>query len=270
MKPPFLLLIVLLVALYVPARVDAAEPLVYTGIFLNETVERGGDLALTLTVNQGQVQTRANFTALVPSSAALCGAGETAPVTLTMPFTSTFVSRDLDLGCGFDWGATYTLTSTLQANQTQLVGTFAVRNSGGSLATPAQGRFEAWRTDVAPVHERYLGTFVNTTIGAPGTVALQIQRGEQLVAGTIDFDGLPGGQVLCGGGTFVVPVAEPLRFTPDGGDRDLGCGLSGALVIELVTTDNGAQIIGTYRGGVQAGTLTLRRARVVALPALRR
>ncbi|NTU81971.1 MAG: hypothetical protein HGA45_21770 [Chloroflexales bacterium] len=266
-------LALLALALAAPVSVPAASPPL-TGVFYNlhPSVRAGGMATLSdLAGDRGHL----NLTQLTGDSMVLCGAGDFSGAREGQQLRASFVSRDLDRGCGFDHGGIFTITATVGLDERHAAGDYAARNAGGSLFIEAPGVFEVWADGVAPPTVRYTGWLFNQRAGVGGTAVLDLAMGDRTIFGAMNFTGAPGDTTLCGAGplTGVRREGGTLEWSFVSADADPGCGVDRGLrfVVEAERAANGATIAGAYSlGGSRAGIFELRRASQLYLPMLGR
>ncbi|HMQ76548.1 MAG TPA: hypothetical protein PKE21_11180 [Flavobacteriales bacterium] len=164
----------------------AQQSVVYEGSFLNTTVNLGGTLDLTMTVWPGDsLSGTANFTEY-PGGAPLCAAGEFTGHLLADSVFVSFVSQDLDPGCGFDHGVLIGLAGRLVNGLDSVSGSYSYGtvqagiywlgyvSSTNVVDTPTGSR----TTRIFPVPTDRL-----VTIEHPGSVvAVRVLRPEGLLA----------------------------------------------------------------------------------------
>ena len=155
------------------------------GVFYNLGAMAGGTVTSSLDIQQSAVADYMNFTNL-PSQLALCGAGDLDGTLSEGNILGSFVSHDLDAGCGFDHGSIFYITATLSSDNTHYWGNYQPRNANGSSITEYPGVFETWTDGQSPQRIRYEGDFTNTSANRSGSVLLDIALGTNTVSGSMN------------------------------------------------------------------------------------
>lgn len=260
-------------ALAAPAPAPAAA-LPLAGVFYNlhPYVRAGGPATLTdLAGDAGHL----NLTQMAGDSRVLCGAGDFSGAREGDQLRASFVSRDLDRGCGFDHGGIFTITATIGLDDLHVAGDYFAKNADGSSLREAPGVFEVWAEGAAPPATRYLGWFFNQRAGISGTLTLDLAMGDRALFGAMNFTGNPGDTVLCGAGPFTGARGDggALEWSFVSADGDEGCGFDRGMrfIVEAQRSPDGATITGEYfLGSSRAGIFELGRASPTFLPAVGR
>jgi hypothetical protein len=215
-----------------------------------------------------------NFTELDGDTRPLCGAGTFDGARTGQQLTASFVSRNLDQGCGFDHGGIFTITATVGLDERWMAGDYQATNAGGSALTEAPGLFEVWGEGEAPATVPYAGWFFNQQAGISGTLTLDLASGERVIFGKMNFSGQPGGTTLCGAGTLTGArgIDNRLEWSFVSPDTDPGCGFDRGLrfVIETERASEGVLSGIYYLGSTRAGIFEVRAVQQLWLPLLQR
>lgn len=194
------------------------------GAFYNFAGQSGGTVATDLVLQPTAVTGYVNFTELPADYRPLCGAGYFNGTHEDANLLFSFTSQDGDADCGFDHNAIYTMAAHINENQTHLWGRYEAKNANGSSLVESPGVFEVWTAGQQPQRRIYTGNFTNTTYNLGGTVTMEIAVGTNTVSGYTNFDGYPGGAVLCGAGEFTgVITGTMLEYSFVTIDSDPGC-----------------------------------------------
>lgn len=110
------------------------QRIAFEGTFTNTTVNSGGRVILQIALGTNTVSGFMNYTN-ASGQAALCGAGEFTGVRRTDDTIQfSFVSRDPDPGCGFDYGLKFVMEATFAPNTIGISGTYRAGAQGGVFA----------------------------------------------------------------------------------------------------------------------------------------
>jgi hypothetical protein len=264
----FVLLLVLVPVVAVQASLrDTTNRMTMQGVVYGVQTGASGAAVVSVRHDGDTLEGLMNISAFPSAGRALCGAGPFVASRATIPFTLSFISQDTDPGCGFDHAAVYSGTATLDHDETRLWGELAITNAGSSTLAPDRVRYEVWAPDAEPPLLTYQGTFRNQTRGSEGTLTLKLREGTQLVAGELDFDALPGGASVCGGGSFAAPVAGELALIVTGRDPDAECGSEATIEVLATLAPNRDVVTGAFLVDGEEGTFSLERGVRAAVPA---
>jgi len=249
-------------ALYATAESDPTTDADLSGVFYNLVAQAGGTVTSTVSIQQSTATGYLNFTNF-PGQSALCGAGNLSGAHSNGNITGSFVSNDLDPGCGFDHGAIFNITSTLDIGSTHFWGEYQPKNAGGSQVNEYPGVFETWAMGYAPSRVTFQGTFTNTSLNRGGPVVLDIAFGANTVSGFMNYTNPPGESALCGAGEFagVRYPNDAIQFSFSSADPDLGCGFDNGLtfVMDAHLAPDSNSVSGTYYVSGQGGVFTVFR-----------
>jgi len=266
-------LTLLAVALAAPSPAPAAAPSLI-GVFYNQhpSVRAGGPATLgDLAGDAGYL----DFTQMAGDSRVICGAGDFSGTRAGEQLLASFVSRDLDRGCGFDHGGIFTITATVGLDDLHVAGDYVAKNADGSSMIESTGIFEVWANGTAPLTTRYRGWFFNQTAGVSGTAVLDLAVGDRALFGKMNFTGTPGDTILCGAGllTGARHDSGALEWSFVSADADLGCGFDHGMrfIVDAERSPDGASVTGEYfLGDSRTGIFELRRASTTFLPIVTR
>lgn len=228
-------------------RTQFRTPVVMQGVFYNTRVRSGG----TVTIQNFEQQKGSgyiNFTQRPENPNPLCGAGNFSGSSRNKTITATFVSNDIDPGCGFDRNAVFSLNGTV--NGTSFWGNYSGKNTNGSRFVEAGGVFEAIAGQL-PKRQIYIGTFKNNSSNAGGSVIIEMLVGQNTVSGFINFTNQPSQQPLCGAGEFT-GVRRPnntIELSFISNDPDQNCGFDKGLqfLIDAQLSNNQTALTGNYK-----------------------
>lgn len=183
----------------------------YTGVFTNTAVNRGGPVTIDIAIGTNTVSGYMNFTNN-PSEGLLCGAGEFTGVKDGSTLEYSFISHDLDPGCGFDTGLRFVMQASLSENATVIAGNYNIGQSGGIFRATTAVTDHAIFGRVADANNNSIPRTIISVDGKFATVT-----GSD---GTYMLLGLPGGTYTItpfkSGYTFnppSLPVAVPPSMT---------------------------------------------------------
>ncbi len=234
----------------------------FDGIFYNLGIQLGGTVTSTLNIQESVVTGYMNFTNL-PGESALCGAGNLSGTYYNGSIVGSFVSNDLDPGCGFDHGSIFYIDANLDSENTHYWGDYQPRNAGGSNIREDPGIFESWISGSTPRRVKYQGTFKNTTFNRSGPVVLDIALGTNTVSGYMNYTNWPGEPAICGAGEFtgVRRSDNTIQYSFISRDPDPDCGFDHGLkfIMDAVISTNLDTISGTYQADRQGGVFSVIR-----------
>jgi hypothetical protein len=106
----------------------ANQTITYSGPFTNTTFDVHGNVIIDLNIGtDNALSGYINFTES-PGEGTLCGAGDLTGIKQENSIEFSFTSRDPDPGCGFDWGAHFTVTGTLSEGEQIFEGNYFIDN----------------------------------------------------------------------------------------------------------------------------------------------